>query len=123
MSKTKILYVDDEPVNLKLFKINFRKKYEILTAQDGFSGLTELENNSDTFVVISDMKMPNMNGLEFIKRAKEKFPEKKFYILTGFDISEEIKLALKTGLILKYFSKPFNIKDIEKTLVEVIENS
>ncbi len=117
-NKKKILYVDDEPLNLQLFKINFSSKYEVYTAQDGFLGLTVLDENQDINVVISDMKMPNMNGLEFIKKAKEKFPRKKFYILTGFEITSEIQNALQSGLILKYFSKPFDAIQIGKTIQE-----
>ncbi|MBN2521033.1 MAG: response regulator [Bacteroidales bacterium] len=118
--KTKILYVDDEPINLQLFKINFDKKYEVFVADDGFQGLELLNNELDILVVISDMKMPKMNGVEFIKKAKEQFPDKKFYILTGYEINSEIQDALNSGLILRYFSKPFNIKEIEKTISDAI---
>lgn len=111
--KVKILYVDDEPVNLMLFEINFSNDYTILTAESGFSGLEILAQNLDTLIIVSDMKMPRMNGIEFIKIAKEKYPDKKFYILTGYEITSEIQEALDSGLILKYFSKPFNIKEID----------
>jgi len=117
---TKILYVDDEPINLKLFEINFAKKYDVFIANDGFQGLELLDKESGIIVIISDMKMPQMNGIEFIKKAKERYPDKKYYILTGFEITSEIREALNTGLILKYFSKPFNIKEIDKTINDVI---
>jgi len=61
-----------------------------------------------------------MNGIEFIKKAKEKFPDKKFFILTGFEITEEILNALETGLILRYFSKPFNLNEIDSAISEAI---
>lgn len=108
--KTKILYVDDEPINLELFKINFEKKFEVFIANDAFQGLELLEKEKDILVVISDMKMPKMNGIEFIKKAKELYPDKKYYILTGYEINAEIQDALNSGLILRYFSKPFNVK-------------
>ena len=118
--KVKILYVDDEPVNLMLFEINFSKDYIILTAENGFSGLEKLDTNPETLIIISDMKMPNMNGIEFIKKAKEKYPDKKFYILTGYEITNEIQDALESGLILKYFNKPFNIKEIDSEIKNAI---
>lgn len=118
--KIKILYVDDEPVNLMLFEINFGKKYTVLTAESGFSGLDIIAQNPELFIIVSDMKMPNMNGIEFIKKAKEKYPNKKFYILTGYEITNEIQNALKSGLILKYFSKPFNIKEIDSEIKKAI---
>jgi two-component system, response regulator, stage 0 sporulation protein F len=115
-----ILYVDDESINLQLFEINFSKKYEVLTANSGTKGLEVLAYNPDVLVVISDMKMPTMNGIDFIKQAKERYPAIKFYILTGFEITEEIQEAIKLKLILKYFRKPFNMKEIDTTISEAI---
>ncbi|MCG8699836.1 MAG: response regulator [Bacteroidales bacterium] len=119
--KIEILYIDDEPVNLMLFKVNFDKKYSVYTAESGFSGLDILDKKPDILVVISDMKMPGMNGIEFIKKAKKLYPNKKFYILTGYEITSEIRVALDSGLILKYFSKPFDINDIDSALEDAIK--
>lgn len=121
--KSKVLYVDDEPINILLFELNFKKKYTVLTAPDGFKGLEVLDNNTDTLVIITDMKMPGMNGLEFVKKAKEKFPEKKFYILTGFDITDEIKEAIESGLIVEYFSKPFQVDKMERIIEDAVSEN
>ena len=72
--KIKILYVDDEQINLKLFIIGMRKNYDVITAENGLIGLEILAKNEDTKIVVSDMRMPKMNGLEFIKEAKRKYP-------------------------------------------------
>ncbi len=119
-SKPKILYVDDEFLNLQLFEINLRTKYHVLTAESATKGLEILDNNKDIVVVISDMKMPIMNGLEFIAIAKEKYPSISYYILTGYDITDEIQEALNKGLILKYFRKPFDINEIDRSITEAI---
>ncbi len=116
--KIKIIYVDDEEVNVMLFEINFSVNFEVYSGCSGFQGLVLLDKHPDVKVIISDMKMPEMNGIEFIKIAKEKYPEKKFYILTGFEITEEIQNALKLGLIQKYFRKPFNMQEIENAINE-----
>lgn len=116
----KILYVDDELINLQLFDINFRNKYEVFTADNGMKGLEILANNIDILVVVSDMKMPNMNGIEFIKTAKSIYPTIKFYILTGFEITQEIQEAITSNLIIKYFMKPFNINEIDASIKEAI---
>jgi CheY-like chemotaxis protein len=118
--KKKILYVDDEPINLKLFAINFTGKFQVLTASSGFEGLAMLKIHPQIQAVISDMKMPGMNGVEFIRKAKQEYPYISYYILTGFDITEEIAEALREGLINKYFRKPFNIREIETTLREAL---
>jgi two-component system, response regulator, stage 0 sporulation protein F len=115
-----VLYVDDEPINLRIFALNFRKKYAIITAESGFEGLKVLKSTPEVKVVISDMRMPGMNGIEFIKLAKKEFPDIVFYILTGFEITEEIADALNEKLIHKYFRKPFNVKDIDEAFEKVL---
>jgi len=121
MSKRKkILYIDDEEINVQLFEINFSKKYEVFTGYSGYDGLRCLEIHSDIQLVLSDLKMPNMNGLEFIERAKEKYKDKKYFILTGYDITEEIKKAIENKLITTYFRKPFKIQEIEDAIEKVI---
>jgi len=115
-----ILYVDDEQLNLELFALVFKKKFNVITAKSGFEGLKRLEENNDISVVISDMRMPGMNGVEFISKAKKKFKNIVFLILTGFEITEEIAEALKKRLINKYFKKPFNSKEIENTINNIL---
>jgi YesN/AraC family two-component response regulator len=66
------------------------------------------------------MKMPGMNGIEFIRMAKKEFPEIHYYILTGYDISDEISKALQEGLIDKYFRKPFNMREIDFSIREAM---
>ena len=116
MDKAKVLYVDDEITNLMLFEANLEDKYTILTADNGFNGLDILSKNDDVKVVISDMKMPNMSGIEFIKQAVKIAPYIDFYILTGFEITDQIQEALDTGLIRKYFRKPFNLNEISSEI-------
>jgi two-component system, response regulator, stage 0 sporulation protein F len=78
--KLKIMYVDDEELNLQLFKLNFDRKYKVVTAESGISALNLLEEHLDTIIVISDMKMPIMPGIEFIRKAKVKYPDIKYYL-------------------------------------------
>jgi len=117
-----LLYVDDEPLNLLLFEINFKKKYRVITATSGFEGLEKLQGNHDIIIVISDMKMPGMNGLEFITEARKLFHKNAYFILTAFDINNEIQAALDSKLIHRCFSKPFNIQEIDKAIEAFIQN-
>ncbi len=118
----KILYVDDEPINLMLFQRIFGKRYEIKTADSGLKGLELLQEIPDIKVVISDMKMPYMDGLEFAKIASDSFPGVKFFILTGFGITSEILDAMENNLIYHYFQKPFKTDDIEKAIANALTN-
>ncbi len=119
MRKT-ILYVDDESINLLLFQAILGSKYNIVTAESGDDGLRQLTAYPDTVGVISDMRMPGMNGLEFINMAKTKFPDIFYFILTGYDITPAISNALEEGLIHKYFRKPLNHVEIENAIEEAI---
>jgi two-component system response regulator (stage 0 sporulation protein F) len=121
--KITILYVDDEKINLLLLKINFQKKFNVITALSGQEGLELLRAHPETIIVISDMKMPQMNGIEFIKTAKAAFPHITFFILTGFDITPEIEEAIKNNLIQKYLSKPIVIKEIEESINQVVNSN
>ena len=120
MNKPKLLYVDDEVVNLMLFKAIFSKKYEVLIAENGILGLEILKENESICIVISDMNMPEMNGIEFITKATEKHPNISYYILTGYEITEDITKAIESKLILKCFGKPLNKNEIDDTLSKVI---
>jgi len=122
MEKPTILYVDDELMNLKAFAINLDKSYDILMGEDGLQGLEILEMNPQVSIVVSDMRMPKIDGLEFIRRARELFPNKSYYILTGYGLNDEIQSALDQGLIKKYFSKPFDLEAIEAEFEEVLKS-
>ncbi len=119
MRKT-ILYVDDESINLLLFQAILGKKYNIITAESGDEGLRLLNAYPETIGVISDMRMPGMNGLEFIRLAKTNYPDIFYFILTGYDITAAISNALEENLIQKYFRKPLNNAEIEKAIEEAI---
>ena len=119
--KLKVLYVDDEEINLFLFSNHFKEKYEVYTATDGFLGLTVLEENTAIRVVISDFRMPKINGVEFIKKARERYPDKKYFILTGYETTDEIKAAVEDGIILEKFSKPMTYNRIERVIKEALE--
>jgi len=116
--KAKVLYIDDEYINTMLFEINFKKYFDVVTASSGYEGLNMLFEHSDIGFVITDMKMPEMNGMEFITQAKREFPDIKYFILTGFDISEEMSRALKDGVICKYLRKPFDLQQIMESIAE-----
>ncbi|MFZ5941235.1 MAG: response regulator [Bacteroidota bacterium] len=123
MSKPKILYVDDEELNLMLFGINFEKAFEVYTAQNGQEGLRILNSNPDISLVISDMKMPGMDGLEFIRNARENNPGKTYFILTGFEITAALRDALDTGLISNCFRKPFNLVELKEAFQLALSKS
>jgi len=122
-TKPTVLYVDDEEINLMLFSASFDNIYTVITANSGKEALEKLNINLEIVVVVSDMKMPEMNGIEFIKIAKERYENIAFFILTGYAKNKEIVKALNSGLIIKYFGKPFDIKEIGDSIQEALETS
>ena len=124
MSKIdKIIYVDDEEINIQLFEIIMSENFDVFTSLSGFEGLEILDKHKDIKVVLSDLKMPGMNGLEFIKKAKEKYNHIKFFILTGFDLTDEIQQAIDTNLIVNYYRKPFSMEEIQAAINNVVKNT
>jgi YesN/AraC family two-component response regulator len=117
-NKIKVLCVDDEQINLLILKRILGKTYEILTADEGKKALEILENDPSIKLVISDMRMPVMNGLEIIKEANHRFSKVKYFMLSGYAITDEIQNAINSKLITKYFEKPADFDTIIKTLQE-----
>ena len=88
MTLPKVLYVDDEPINLELLQLTFMNELEVVTATSAREGLEILDSQPEIHVIISDLKMPEMNGLDFIKEIKQKNRTKVCMLLTGFMESE-----------------------------------
>ncbi len=119
-----LLYVDDEDPNLFLFRANFEDKYHVLTAKSGKEGLKVLENHhNEIIVVISDMRMPEMNGIDFIKNARKHYDKIHYYILTAYEYNVDIARALDDNVINRYFTKPFNAAEIEEAIHHAIETT
>lgn len=103
----KILYVDDEYANRIMFQLTYRGELDIILAESGDQGL-DIMKQEDIAVVISDMRMPGMDGLEFITEARKDYPNLHYCLLTGFTVTPEIEKALEDQVIEKYFKKPFD---------------
>ncbi len=112
-----ILYVDDEPINLELFKINFRNDYKVITATSAQKGI-EIVEKDNISVIISDLKMPEMNGIEFIEYIKNSSPEKVCILLTAYIESDVMLKAINQELIFRYITKPWK-KDDVKNVIEL----
>ncbi|QKG80878.1 response regulator [Tenuifilum thalassicum] len=113
--KRKVLYVDDERINLELFRINFRNDFEVILADSAEKGL-EILKNEEIDVIVSDLKMPKMNGIEFIEKIKKETPNKVCILLTAFMESEAMLKAINEELVFRYIMKPWKKDDMLKVL-------
>ena len=111
-----ILYLDDEIINLNLFQLTFKGALKIFTTSDCKVALSMVEERTEIKAVISDMKMPMMNGLEFIRSAREIRSDIPYYILSGFQSNDDIQEALDNNIIKEFFQKPFIKNQIFNTI-------
>src|SRR5690606_8964346 len=91
--RIKVMYVDDEEGNLKAFRASFRRDFEVFTAVDAVSALAMLERDP-VHVVISDQRMPGMNGSEFLARVRTQWPRTVRFLLTGYSDIEAVISAV-----------------------------
>jgi diguanylate cyclase (GGDEF)-like protein len=112
-----LLFVDDEPNILQSLRRLFEDdSYTIYTASSGKEAL-EILSKTPIQVIISDQRMPNMTGAEFLTQVKKLYPMTVRIILSGFSDFNALKDAINNGAIYKFINKPWDI-DILKTLVE-----
>ena len=116
--KIKIIYVDDEENNLVSFKATFRTKYDVLTAISAADAIKLLKNNVDVAIIITDQRMPNMTGVEFLHSIIDEYPLPMRILLTGYTDSNALIEAVNLGKIHHYLSKPWNEEELDKCIQE-----
>lgn len=115
--KNRVLFVDDEEINLFIMQKRFESNYDIVTAISPLKALEILETESETIkIVVTDLRMPEMDGLEFVEKAKALYPNTNFFLLTGYEYNEEIDNAVKSGNVTKVFGKPFDFDEMNEVL-------
>ena len=117
----KVLIVDDEETLTWSMAKSLSKdkdKYEVIIANNGKEALTLLKNNKID-LVISDIRMPDINGLDLLVKIKKEYPDTKVIIMTAYGSSDVQKEANRRGS-LYYVEKPFEISDIRKIIIDLI---
>ena len=117
----KIIAVDDEPSNLRALERLFRHDYEVITAESGEEALRLLSEH-DVALVITDQRMPNMTGVELLKRTADIRPHIVRIILTGYTDVETLVEAINSGLVYKYVTKPWDNEELRLTVNRALEH-
>lgn len=107
-----ILYVDDEPANLRSFKAAFRRIYNVHVADSPAKGII-LVKEKEFDMVVSDHKMPELVGTEFLKNVWEYNPDIRRVILSGFVTQEELQEANALFGLHAYISKPWDLENVK----------
>ena len=119
-----ILFVDDEESILKALKRFLRKQpYEVFTANGGQEALDFLEKyEKPVALIVSDQRMPSMNGAEFLEKAKKIYPDAIRFLLTGYSDMDAIIDSVNKGEIHKYITKPWNDDDLMLQIKQGLEH-
>ncbi len=117
-----ILFVDDEENILKaLTRLFIDEDYEVYTAISSREGLDLINNGLRPAVIISDQRMPEMNGAEFLRRVRELLPDSIRLVLTGYaDIKSAVE-AINQGGIYRYILKPWDDEELRNAISEAVQ--
>ena len=116
-----VLFVDDEPNILASLRRLFRPSgYKVFTAESGAAGLALLEQER-VDLVVSDMRMPEMDGAHFLEQVRARWPETVRILLTGYSDVESILAAINRGEIYRYITKPWDDNDIMLVVRHALE--
>jgi response regulator RpfG family c-di-GMP phosphodiesterase len=102
----KILLVDDEINVLQSMQRQLRKRFKIVVAESGDEALKVLKSKGPFAVIVSDMRMPGMDGVQLLSRAKDSFPDTVRMMLTGNADQETASEAVNAGQIFRFLTKP-----------------
>ncbi|MFN9069223.1 MAG: sigma-54-dependent transcriptional regulator [Bdellovibrionales bacterium] len=119
--KPRILVVDDEESIREFLEIMLKKEgYEITLAEDGAKAKEVLAKKSFD-MIISDLQMPNMNGIELLKHVKDSSPDTVFMMITAFGTTETAVEAMKMGAY-DYITKPFKIDEVRLNITNALRS-
>ncbi|MDZ4821993.1 MAG: response regulator [Flavobacteriales bacterium] len=115
--RPRVLYLDEDQLNLDSFKANFRDQFEVYLANNPVDAYNLLEKH-EIEVVITDHNMPSMTGVEFLESICNDFPNVQRILLTGYTELVPIVEAVNKGKVFRVITKPFNIKEIRNMISE-----
>ncbi len=120
-NKPKILYVDDEPHNLTVLSDALKDDYEVFTAISAAEGWKIIESQ-DIQLVLSDQRMPDVQGVEFLERVFLTYPNVIRVLITGFATAETLTEAINRAQIEHTFHKPYSQDSIKRVLSRLMES-
>lgn len=119
----RLLCVDDEDGVLKsLTRLFFDERYEVLTAASAREGIRLLETCSEVRVVISDYRMPDMNGAQFLRSVSARWPDTVRILLSGYADVKGVIEAINEGKIHRFVAKPWNDDELKIAVANAMEH-
>nr|MDA3786533.1 response regulator [Deltaproteobacteria bacterium] len=121
MEKLKLLYVDDEEVNLSNFKMALKRHFLVITACSAQEALTCFSNQGEIALVVADQKMPGMDGTELLAEIRSLYPDTVRIMLTAYSEPADIMAAINEGEVYHYLTKPWQEEILLDTLNKAAE--
>lgn len=121
MEKPKLLFLDDEVDNLDALERLLRKKFNFLKASTPEVAFAHLDQNPDISIIISDQRMPQITGVEFLAASLNTHPDTIRILLTGYTDIDSVIEAINKGQIYKYMTKPWDPVDLQRSLDIALE--
>jgi response regulator RpfG family c-di-GMP phosphodiesterase len=118
----RILVVDDEQDNLDLLYRTFRKEFAVFRADSGVRALEIPSQEGEMEAIISDQRMSEMKGTEFLSRTVSDFPDRMRIILTGYTDINDLIDAINSGQVHKYINKPWELEQLKLVVLEETQN-
>src|SRR5581483_6863446 len=112
----KILFVDDDANVLEGYKRQLRKQFHVETATGGIEALRLLRKSGPYAIIVADMKMPSMNGIELLKHVEKLAPDTVRMMLTGNADQQTAVDAINEGHIFRFLTKPCSSEQMTKVL-------
>lgn len=116
----RVLCVDDEPRILEGLSLQLRRDYQVYTANSGQAALQTLKEAPGMMVVVSDMRMPGMDGATLLKQVKQRYPETTRILLTGETGREAAVQAVNEGQIFRFLTKPCPPDQLRNAIDEAV---
>ncbi len=120
-SRLKLLIVDDEPDNLDLLYRTFRRDFDVIRSESAIDALKVLDEQGEMAIIISDQRMPEMLGTDFLSRTVDRFPDTIRIVLTGYTDVEDLVEAINSGKVFKYITKPWKPQQLETVVAQAAD--
>lgn len=117
----RILFVDDEKNILEALERQLRKQFEVATAEGPLAGLDAIDKNGPFAAIVSDLRMPVMNGIQFLAKAKERSPDSIRMVLSGQGDFAAVINAVNEGSIFRFLTKPCATDPLARALQAALE--
>src|SRR5579863_2768160 len=119
--RPRVLCVDDDASVLEALGRNLRRHFRVETATDPLAAVQVVQSAERFAVVVSDMRMPGMDGAEFLARVREVSPDTIRILLTGFADVESAIAAVNHGQVFRFLTKPCDAQTLTSTLAQAAE--